>query len=209
MFLAPSAASPIAPRTSWLKEKPGPITGMFNARLRILLHEGDAHAAGQEEEHGIGAGSADLGDFGRVVGLAELGVDLAGQLALVVALEAVQRIRAGRIVWREDEHLLDALCLSVIAHRLVEIVVLVGDVEVVLVALRAGERRWAGIDRQVELVLRDRVRHDRHGEVRPDDAGQHVHLVALDHLVGDLHRQFRLHRVVFGDDLDVLVSRRA
>ena len=89
-------------------------------------------------------------------------------------------------------------------QRLVEIVVLVGDVEVVLVALRAGERRRAGVDRQVELALRDRVRHDRHGEVRPDDAGQHVDLVALDHLVGDLHRQFRLHRVVLGDDLDVL-----
>ena len=84
----------------------------FDARLRILLHEGDAHAAGQEEEDGIGTRRADLRDLGGIVGLAELGVDLADQLALVVALEAVQRIRAGRIVRREDEDLLDALGLA-------------------------------------------------------------------------------------------------
>ena len=178
----------MAPSTSWLKEKPGPITGMLDARLRILLHEGDAHAAGQEEEHAVGARGADLRDLGGIVGLAELGVDLADQLALVEALEAVQRIRAGRVVRRQDEHLLDALLSRrSCRHRLMEIVVLVGDVEIVLVALLAGQRRGAGIGRQVELALRHRARHHRHGEVRPDDAGQHVDLVALDHLVGDLH----------------------
>ena len=35
---------------SWLKEKPGPITGIPTPDWAILLHEGDAHAAGQEEE---------------------------------------------------------------------------------------------------------------------------------------------------------------
>jgi hypothetical protein len=169
-----------------------------------LLHESDAHAAGEEEKHGIRAGCTDLRDFGRIVGLAELGVDLADKLALVVALEAVQRIRTCRIIRREDEHLLDALGLRVVAGGLVEIVVLIGDVEIVLVALRAGERRGTRVDRQVELALRDRVRHDRHGEVRPDYAGQQIDLVALDHLVGDLHGQLRLHRIVFGYDLDVL-----
>ena len=50
-----------------------------------------AHAAGQEEEDAVGAGGLDLGDLGGEVGLAELGVELAGELALVEALEAVER----------------------------------------------------------------------------------------------------------------------
>jgi alkylation response protein AidB-like acyl-CoA dehydrogenase len=38
------------------------------------------------------------------------------------------------------------------------------------------------------LPWADRRRNHGHGEVRPDNAGQHVDLVGLDHLVGDLHR---------------------
>src|SRR5690606_21178427 len=80
---------------------------------------------------------------------------------------------------------------------------LVGDVEIVLVALRAGKRRRPGIDREIELALRHSARNDGHGKVRPDDAGQDVDLVRLDHLVGDLHGKLRLLAVIFGHDLDL------
>ncbi|MNE55146.1 hypothetical protein D3C80_1499690 [compost metagenome] len=70
----------------------------------------------------------------------------------------------------------------------------------------AGECRRCCIGGHVEFSLRDRARHDRHQKVRPDDAGQHVDLVALNHLVGDLDGKLRLLRVVLGDDGDVLVA---
>ena len=162
---------------------------------------------GRKNVDRIRARSADLRDLRRIVGLAELGIELACELALVEALVARQRIGAGRVVGRQDEGLLVARGIGVVAHRLVQIVVLPGDVEIVFVAFGARERRGTGVGRKIELALRDRVRHDGHGKIGPDDSGQDVDLFALDHLVGDLHRKLRLHRVILDDDLDVLVAR--
>ena len=77
--------------------------GQIDTRLRILAHEADAHATGQEDERAVGARGADLRNLGGVIGLADLGVDLADQLALKLALETGQRIGAGGIVGRHDE----------------------------------------------------------------------------------------------------------
>jgi hypothetical protein len=52
-----------------------------------LLDEVDAHAAGQEDVQRLRLGGADLGQLGRVVQLAELGVVLADDLALEVRLK--------------------------------------------------------------------------------------------------------------------------
>ena len=93
--------------------------------------------------------------------------------------------------------------VGVLARRLVLVVVLVGDVEVVRVAALAGELRRAGVGREVELALLDRGRDDGERDVREDDAGQDVDLVGLDHLVGELHGDVGLLLVVLGDDLDL------
>jgi hypothetical protein len=64
----------------------------------------------------------------------------------------------------------------------------------------------AGVGREIDHVLRHSVRHHRHGKVRPDDAGHQIDLVALDHLFGDLHGEFRLLRIVLDDQLDIRVA---
>jgi hypothetical protein len=64
----------------------------------------------------------------------------------------------------------------------------------------------AGIHGQIEFALIDRARHDGHGQVRPDNTGQDIDLVGLDHLVRQLHGDIRLALIVLDDDFDVLVS---
>ncbi len=66
-----------------------------------LLHEGDAHAAGQEEEDAVRAARADPRDPGGVVGLAEPGIDLARRSTFIKALVAGDGVGAGGIVRRE------------------------------------------------------------------------------------------------------------
>ena len=171
--------------------------------MRILLEEGDPHAAGQEEEHALGARSADLCDLGRVLVRAQLGVDLAHDLALVEPLVPGQGVLPGGVIWREDEAVGEPCAVCIGACGLVQVVVLPGDVEVIRVASFAGEERGPRVGREVELALLDRGGHDRDGEVRPDDAGQHVHLVALNHLVGELDGDVRLALVVIHDHLDI------
>ena len=80
----PTIGSPTALIMSWSAAKPGSSSGILVERRRDeLLDEVDAHAAGQEEVHASRLGGADLRQLGGVVELAELGVDLGGDLALV------------------------------------------------------------------------------------------------------------------------------
>ena len=72
-----------------------------------------------ELEHDIRVRRANLGHFGGEVGLIQLGIDLAGDLALEEALEPVERVLAGLIVRREDERLLVAEVGGVLAGALV------------------------------------------------------------------------------------------
>jgi len=74
----------------WSEENPGVISWMSFDRAGgdELLDEVDTHAARQEDVHGLGLGRAHLRQLGRVVELAELGIHLAGDRALVEALEA-------------------------------------------------------------------------------------------------------------------------
>ena len=108
------------------------------AGLGILLEEGDAHAAGQEEVHAVGARGPDLRDLRRVLVRAQLGVDLVGDRALIEALVAGEHVPAGGIVGREDEAVGVAGVIRVAAGCLGKIVVLPGDVEVVFVTAFAS-----------------------------------------------------------------------
>ena len=74
--------------------------------------------------------------------------------------------------------------------------------EVQLVALRAGERARAGVGADHDLARAGDDRHDRHHHVRPDDAGDEVDLVLLQHLLGDLHADVGLELVVAVEHLD-------
>ena len=96
----PSMEEPTALMTSSSAEKPGRRAGHpWKARRDELLDEGDAHAAGQEEEQGVGLQCADLGEFGGVVELAEFGVwTSSATLPLVEALEAGDGILAPGVV---------------------------------------------------------------------------------------------------------------
>ena len=87
-----------------------------------------------------------------------------------------------------------------------QIVVLPGDVEIVRMTALAGQDGRAGIRRQVEFPLGGRGRDHGHGQVRPDDAGEHVDLFRLDHLVGELDGNVRLALIVFDDDLEVFIA---
>jgi hypothetical protein len=89
----------------------------------------------------------------------------------------------------------------------VQVVILPGDVEIVGVAARAGQLRRPGIGRQIEHPLGGCRRHHRHRQIRPDDAGHHVHVFGLDHPVGQLHGDVRLALVVLDDHLDVVAAR--
>ena len=203
----PSAASPIAPRTSWLKEKPGPMIGMSTPDSAYCFMNAMPMPPGRKAKTGIRTGRANLRDFARIVRLANLGVDLIRQFALVEALEAGQRVRSRRIVRRHDEHV-GIVFVGVRPHRLVQIVVLVGRVEVVLMAVCAGQSGGAGVGRDVDDILLHRARHD--GQVARFDQMMPVRMSTCSfwiHAVGDLDGRFGLLGVVFDDDLDLFVAR--
>ncbi|MPM96492.1 hypothetical protein SDC9_143655 [bioreactor metagenome] len=115
-----------------------------HARLRVLLDEVDAHAAGQEDVQRVCAGCADLGNLGGVVDLADLGVDLILKRTAVDALEAIQVILARRVIGRNDHHVLVALLVGKLARRFVIGIVLV-LAEEEGVALLAGKLAGTGI----------------------------------------------------------------
>ena len=155
------------------------LDALRQPRGHELLDEVDAHAARQEDVDRIGLGRADLGQLGRVVDLAQLGVDLLAGRGLVAALEADQRILARRIVGRHDEHLLEATVGGQLAGCLVEGIVLVGRAEPERIALRARELAGAGVVGQVGHLGAEQRRAHGQCHVGADGAGEEIHLVAL------------------------------
>ena len=159
------------------------------ASCHKLLDEVDAHAARQEEEQRIRLLRTDLRQFGRIVELSELGVDLF-RLTLVVALEAGDSILAARIIRRNDHDVAKALVLNVLAHGFVQVVVLPGHVEEEGVALLAGVLRRAGIGRNVIGFGVKSLRANGEHDVREDDTGHEIDLVLFQEflrlLLGDI-----------------------
>ncbi len=151
-----------------------------------LLDEVHAQAARQEHEHRIRTGGADLGQLRTIVELAQRRVGLHHHLALVVALEAGQRVLARRVVGREQGHLLEAAVLHRLADGLVHVVVLVGGAEEVRIALRPRVLRRPGVGADVEGArLEHRLAHGQH-HVGEHDTGHEIHALALDQPVGRL-----------------------
>ncbi len=153
--------------------------------------------------------AADLRQFGGVIELAELGVDLVRHLAFVEAAEAGHGILATRIVRRDDHDVLVALVLHDLADGFVQIVVLPGDIEEEGVALLAGVLRRAGIGRDVEGLVLEDGRADGKHDVGEDDASHEVDLVLLQELVGCLLSDIGALLVVGDNDLSRQVAELA
>ena len=149
----------------------------------------------------LGVLRAKLRDLGLVILLTELGIDLLDDAALVVALEARDHVLAGLVVRRHHVDVVHARVLQELAHGLGRLVVVPGGREVELVALAARERACAGVRADHDLA---RAVHDRrhgHHHVRPDDSGDEVDVVLLQHLLGDLHADIGLGLIIAVDHL--------
>ena len=151
-----------------------------------LLDEVDAHGTWQKEIHRIRLGRAQLGKLGGVVDLPDLGVDLVGHLALVLALEAGDAVLARRVVGRHHHHAAKFLIGSKLPSCLVELVILVGRAEEIRVALGACELAGTGVVREVRHLGREQRRRHRQRHVRRDGAGEQVDLLALHKAVHQL-----------------------
>ena len=167
-----------------------------------LLDEIDAHAAGQEDVQGIRLGGAHLGELGRIVELAELGVDLVGNPALVEALESGERVLAGLVIWRDEVRALVSLVGGVLACRLMECVVRPGGGEKPRIALFAGQGRWGRVRAHIRNLRVESLRHRGKHDVGENDAREDVDLVQPHVFFGQLLAHFRLELVVADLHLD-------
>ncbi len=123
-------------------------------------------------------------------------------LALEGQFQARQHVLAGGVVGTDQKDALDALLVHVEAHRLRRLVVLPGGREHIGRAQFAGELRGAGIgDHRHGLRVDQRLERGQH-HVRPDVADDEIDLVGFDQLLGLLHPDVGLLRVVLVDDLD-------
>jgi hypothetical protein len=149
-----------------------------------------------EHVQGLRLRGADLGELRGVVELAELGVHLVHELALVVALESRGCVLPAHVVRREEQHALDSLRGDVLPRRLAVGFARPGGGEEERAALRAGELRRTCVGRDVEHLRRDRV--GRHGEhdVGEHAAGEEIDLVEAQVALGELLRVLRLELVV-------------
>ena len=84
---------------------------------------------GMKTKKASGLAAAILRQLGGEVELAQRRVDLVGDLAFEVLLEAADHVLAGLVVRRQQEGLLVALVLRVLAEHLGRLVVLVGGGE--------------------------------------------------------------------------------
>ena len=126
-----------------------------------------------------------------------------------MALEAGQHVLAGLVVRRHQIYRLDSGILHVFAHTLGGLVVLPGHRHEILMAAGTGDRRRAGVRADQK---RARTRHglvDGHHQVRPDDAGHDIDLVALHQPVGQLLGNVRLALVIDKNDLGVHAAKLA
>ena len=174
---------------------------LAEAGADVLLDEVDAHAAGQEDVDRLRLGGADLGELGGVVELAELGVVLADDLALERALEAGERVLAGLVVRRDQVDALQVARVRVLAGGLVVGVVRPRHGEEQRVAVLAGDRRRRRVRADVDDLVVDRLGQRREHDVREDDAGHEVDLVALDVLLEQLLGDVGLELVVADEHL--------
>ena len=158
---------------------------------------------GMKTNMASGLAAATLASSAEKSRCAERRVDLVDDLALVVALEAADHVLAGLVVGRQDEDLLDALVLGVLAEHRRRQLVLIGRRQEPGVAALAGERRGAGVRADQDgLGVRDRL-GDRHQDVGEGRADDDLHLVALDQLLGLVDGDVGLQLVVLHDDLRV------
>jgi hypothetical protein len=108
-----------------VNRKHGEEGDAFEPSLPELFDEVDTHAARHEHEDRIGLGGRDLGELGGEVELPQRGVDLVGDRALEVLLEAADHILARLIVGRQQEGFAEAFVLRVFAEHLRGLIVLV------------------------------------------------------------------------------------
>src|SRR5690606_28032917 len=177
--------------------------------LAHLLDEINAHATRVEDEQGVGARSLQLDDFGRVVGLAQLGVQLFDHLALEVALEALEHFFAGLIVGRHQEDLAVTLLLRIHAHRLSRPVALPGrrkDVGLASFARYGSGPRVGGNGHHARF---DDLRKLGHEHVRVAHAHDGIDMIALYQLARNLYARFGLDLIVFLYDGNGLAAQLA
>ena len=171
------------------------------AVLLVLLDEIDAHATGQEDEHAIRIGRANLGDFRAVVQLIDLGVDLGGNRPLVVTLEARHRIAARHKIGYHSHHRLQAPVLHVLGDRLMRRVVLVAGAVEPWRAAFASQFRGTSDGRNHRAFGLDHAGQGRHHYVAKYGAGDEIHFVALEHALGDLLALLRVDLIIANDHL--------
>ena len=173
----------------------------LEAGLGVLLDEVHPQTARIEHEHGIRTGGLHLRQLGGVVLLLQRSVDLVDQRRLVIALETGDVVLAALIVGRQRDDALVAFVGRVLPHDFRLLVVLPRGGEEERRALGAGDWRRPGVRADQKHLLVGDLFVDRHHHVGEGHAGDDRHFVALDQLVDDLHRHFRLELAVFLEDL--------
>ncbi len=184
---------------AFVKRESGPENrdALIQAGLGILLDEIDPHTAGQKEKDGVRLRCAQRCDFSGVIGLAQPGVDLACDIALVVAFKACQMVFPGRVIGSQQVDVFEAGIINILTDNLVKVVVLVRNIEVIFIAALTGKGRRPGVGTDVEDVIANDLRHDREGNIREDDAGHDLNVVPLDEAIGNLLGLARVATVIF------------
>ena len=84
-----------------------------------------------------------------------------------------------------------------------QVVILIGNAEIVRVTAFACQLRRCRIDGKIEFVLCNRGRHHSHGKVRPDNTGQNINLFLLDHFISKLDSDVRFALIIFDHDFQI------
>ena len=166
-----------------------------------LLDEVDAHASGQEEVKHIGLGRANFSQLGRVVQLAQLGIDLSGHLAFVETLETRQGVFARLVVGGDQISRLEAPVGRVLACGLMVGVVGPRHRKEIRAAVFASDGRWCGVGAEVKSFFTHSFGQTRQHDVGEHHTGHEVHFVALDIALKQLLAHIGLELVVANQHL--------